>query len=465
MYMKSLALIFLIALMLGTLTAPFSPKVSSAHALALTDDQQEPKDQLTKAATELTKVKSAISKLEDGATPKQKTALQSIEKAVGDVVDIITNVVELEVITKTNINDIIGKLNLLRIAFELGASALNNAKGLDALKTLKEAIQNIVNIVNGLIQLLKDLWDALKEFLNFIGDKISSEGGNASDNTQKPVFNNTRDNLSGFTTISYLPSELGGGSVTSDVIGGSFTITSYSTADPNVSNVSIASMNIVFDSVTLLGISTGPNHCINDPKQPRFTLLNTTGGIWQANLTINGFVTNDIYTSANPIRYFGVAQGTYDSTTNILNLSISAFDFIPPIVPTTLTVFVGKPNPSNPPLPGASVSVWNTTDRTLVYTGTTDGNGKVTFTIPRDVYLVTVTANGYLSTSSVFLLEGNILTGNMYWKTTLYPPGWGGASVPVDEFALLARYIGLASTITIAAVASIILAKRRKKKQ
>ena len=41
----------------------------------------------------------------------------------------------------------------------------------------------------------------------------------------------------------------------------------------------------------------------------------------------------------------------------------------------------------------------------------------------------------------------------------------GGVVVPVDKFGLLAPYIGLASTIAVAAVASVIYVKRRKKKQ
>jgi hypothetical protein len=41
----------------------------------------------------------------------------------------------------------------------------------------------------------------------------------------------------------------------------------------------------------------------------------------------------------------------------------------------------------------------------------------------------------------------------------------GGIVVPVDKLGLLAPYIGLASTLAIASVASVIYVKRRKKKQ
>jgi len=45
------------------------------------------------------------------------------------------------------------------------------------------------------------------------------------------------------------------------------------------------------------------------------------------------------------------------------------------------------------------------------------------------------------------------------------PPSVGGIWVPVDEFGLLAPYIGVASTIVATAAATAIYVKRRKKKQ
>ena len=44
-------------------------------------------------------------------------------------------------------------------------------------------------------------------------------------------------------------------------------------------------------------------------------------------------------------------------------------------------------------------------------------------------------------------------------------PPVGGIWVPVDKFALLAPYIGLASTILVATAATAIYVKRRKKKR
>jgi hypothetical protein len=43
------------------------------------------------------------------------------------------------------------------------------------------------------------------------------------------------------------------------------------------------------------------------------------------------------------------------------------------------------------------------------------------------------------------------------------PPGVGGIIVPVDKFALFAPYIGLTSTIIVAAVATVVYVKRVRK--
>jgi hypothetical protein len=46
-----------------------------------------------------------------------------------------------------------------------------------------------------------------------------------------------------------------------------------------------------------------------------------------------------------------------------------------------------------------------------------------------------------------------------------YSPGVGGIVIPVDKFALLAPYIGLASTVTVAAVTTVIYVKRVKRRK
>ena len=46
-----------------------------------------------------------------------------------------------------------------------------------------------------------------------------------------------------------------------------------------------------------------------------------------------------------------------------------------------------------------------------------------------------------------------------------YSPGVGGIVIPVDKFALLAPYIGLTSTVTVAAVATVIYVKRVKRRK
>jgi hypothetical protein len=45
------------------------------------------------------------------------------------------------------------------------------------------------------------------------------------------------------------------------------------------------------------------------------------------------------------------------------------------------------------------------------------------------------------------------------------PPGVGGIVIPIDKFALLAPYIGLASTVTVAAVTTVIYVKRVKRRK
>jgi len=65
------------------------------------------------------------------------------------------------------------------------------------------------------------------------------------------------------------------------------------------------------------------------------------------------------------------------------------------------------------------------------------------------------------TSTTITVTEGGTYTA--YYEAP--PPGVGGYVIPVDKFALLAPYIGLASTILIATVATIIYIKRFKKRE
>lgn len=56
-------------------------------------------------------------------------------------------------------------------------------------------------------------------------------------------------------------------------------------------------------------------------------------------------------------------------------------------------------------------------------------------------------------------------TGNMLGVGTYSERGVGGTWLPVDKFGLLAPYIGLASTMIVAAVTAAFYVRRRKKEQ
>jgi len=59
----------------------------------------------------------------------------------------------------------------------------------------------------------------------------------------------------------------------------------------------------------------------------------------------------------------------------------------------------------------------------------------------------------------------NEVTGGEIWRLSRTVSSVGGISVPVDKFGLLAPYIGLASTILVTTVATVIYVKRVKRRK
>ena len=464
MYVNVLIPILLTVLMLGALIITFSPEMSSV--MALPDEQEEAKTQLKDVTNQLNGANNDLEAKKTGATDKQKEGISEIQSGISAVLVKVDAALAASEITVGMVEEIVKKMDEVEKIIEKVIPKIDPPEskiGEEVLKALKERVEKAVNIVKKAIKLLKKLYEILKSLLEKLAGAIGKEFSGSSHKATEPMEmpgETPFDNLHGFSTLM-LPNELGGGNVSSDTLGGSLTISSYSTANPSVFNVSIANMDIIFSSVTVLGIPTGPNHVIIDPRKPRFSLLNITGTIWEADLPINGFLINNVYTSANPVRFFGVAKSTYDSTTYILNTSLIAYDFFPPYTLPKLTIFVSTPTYT--PIKGASVSIRYAMNHSLVSTKTTGDTGKVEFVIPMEIYWASASATGYLSDeSSVFILDRNL---NLAIILVLLPVG--GFSIPIDKPKpdLSAPYIGLASTILVASVATAIYVKRVKRRK